>query len=134
MKWYYNSDDDETLHECDTHDDAVTMIMFTSRYPAMINSVPDYYIYHGKKKVETILGKDLFKWYIENGGEVLEDYMDKENEDEDGINEIDNKRTMQEQVDELSDTIHGVNNSLAQLENNIRLLTQMMFGGDDNER
>lgn len=134
MKWYYNSDDDETLHECDTHDDAVTMIMFTSRYPAMINSVPDYYIYHGKKKVETILGKDLFKWYIENGGEVLEGYMDKENEDEDGINEIDNKRTMQEQVDELSDTIHGVNNSLAQLENNIRLLTQMMFGGDDNER
>jgi len=134
MKWYYNSDDDETLHECDTHDDVVTMIMFTSRYPAMVNSVPDYYIYHGKKKVETILGKDLFKWYIENGGEVLEGYMDKENEDEDGINEIDNKKTMQEQVDELSDTIHGVNNSLAQLENNIRLLTQMMFGGDDNER
>lgn len=134
MKWYYNSDDDETLHECDTHDDVVTMIMFTSRYPAMVNSVPDYYIYHGKKKVETILRKDLFKWYIENGGEVLEGYMDKENEDEDGINEIDNKKTMQEQVDELSDTIHGVNNSLAQLENNIRLLTQMMFGGDDNER
>lgn len=134
MKWYYNSDDDETLHECDTHDDVVTMIMFTSRYPAMVNSVPDYYIYHGKKKVETILGKDLFKWYIENGGEVLEGYMDKENEDEDGINEIDNKKTMQEQVDELSDTIHGVNNSLAQLENNIRLLTQMMFGGDNNER
>lgn len=134
MKWYYNSDDNETLHECDTHDDAVTMIMFTSRYPAMVNSVPDYYIYHGKKKVETILGKDLFKWYIENGGEVLEKFKNKKDEDEIDEVEAKNVKTIQDQVDELSDTVQGVNNSLAQLENNIRLLTQMMFRGDDNER
>lgn len=134
MKWYYNSDDDETLHECDTHDDAVTMIMFTSRYSAMVNSVPDYYIYHGKKKVETILGKDLFKWYLENGGEVLEEFKNKKDEDEIDEIEAKNVKTIQDQVDELSDTVQGVNNSLAQLENNIRLLTQMMFGGDDNER
>lgn len=134
MKWYYNSDDNETLHECDTHDDAVTMIMFTSRYPAMVNSVPDYYIYHGKKKVETILGKDLFKWYIENGGEVLEKFKNKKDEDEIDEVEAKNVKTIQDQVDKLSDTVQGVNNSLAQLENNIRLLTQMMFRGDDNER
>lgn len=134
MKWYYNSDDDELLHECDSHDDAVTMIMFTSRYPAMVNSVPDYYIYHGKKKVETILGKDLFKWYIENGGEVLEGFKNKKDEDEIDEVEAKNVKNIQDQVGELSDTVQGVNNSLAQLENNIRLLTQMLFGGDDNER
>lgn len=134
MKWYYNSDDDELLHECDSHDDAVTMIMFTSRYPAMVNSVPDYYIYHGKKKVETILGKDLFKWYIENGGEVLEWFKNKKDEDEIDKVEAKNVKNIQDQVGELSDTVQGVNNSLAQLENNIRLLTQMLFGGDDNER
>ena len=134
MKWYYNSDDDDRLHECDSHDEAVTMIMFSSRYPAMVNSVPDYYIYHGKKKVETILGKDLFGWYIENGGEVLEEFVNKEDECEEVADEPSVKKNMQEQVDELSDTINGVNNSLAQLEKSIRLLTQMMFGGDSNER
>ena len=134
MKWYYNSDDDEMLKECDSHEEAVTMIMFSSRYPAMVNSVPDYYIYHGKKKVETILGKDLFKWYIENGGEVLEEFRNKKDEDEIDEVEAKNVKTIQNQIDELSDTVRGVNNSLFQLENNIRLLTQMMFGGDDNER
>lgn len=132
MKWYYNSDDDETLKEYDSYDDVVMMIMFSSRYPAMVNSVPNYYIYHGKKKVETILGKDLFEMYIENGGEVLEEFRNREKECE--IEEVGNKKTIQDQVDELSDTIQSVNNSLVQLENNIRLLTQIMFGGEDNER
>ena len=133
MKWYYNSDDDDRLHECDSHDEAVTMIMFSSRYAAMINSVPNYYIYHGKEKVETILGKDLFGWYIENGGEVLEEFTNKESECEETTGVSNAKKSIQEQVDELSNTLQGVNNSLAQFENNIRLLTQIMFGGDDNE-
>lgn len=75
----------------------------------------------------------MFGWYIENGGEVLEEFMNKESECEETTDVPNAKKSIQEQVDELSDTLQGVNNSLAQFENNIRLLTQIMFGGNDNE-
>lgn len=112
MKWYYTESDEENIkHYGDSYEDVQFNILCVFRYKAPQNEVPDYYIWKDSELIETMYGKDLYDMYVENGGKVFEKYKSK---------------TKQDEIDELSDTIHDVSEGLEELVNNINKLTNMI--------
>lgn len=112
MKWYYTESDEENIkHYGDSYEDVQFNILCIFRYKAHQNEVPDYYIWKDSELIEIMYGKDLYDMYVEHGGKVFEKYKPK---------------TKQDEIDELSDTIHDVNEGLEELINNINKLTNMI--------
>ena len=70
--WYYTTSKSNEKQFFDSYDDVIFAIICIFRYSAVINDVPDYYIYKDNKIYETIPGSDLYKMYVENGGTVIE--------------------------------------------------------------
>lgn len=126
--WSYNTSKKEEMNYFPSYDDVQFAILCVMRYSAPQNDIPDYYVYEDGHLFETVYGKDLFKFYVDNGGYVFKDCLNKEIEEN-----IEEKNDEQVEADELSETINRVNNSLENLINNINRLTNML-GGDVNER
>ena len=61
-----------------SYDDTQFDILCIFRFKAPINEVPDYEIYHNGKLFETVPGDMLLNMYVENGGHVYEDCLNKE--------------------------------------------------------
>lgn len=127
--WSYNTSRDEKKRYFPSYDDTQFAILCGMRYSAVTNNVPDYYVYDEEGKLfETVYGDDLFKIYVENGGYVFEDCINKDNKEE--------IKKENEEVTDLNDfyeTISSLNHSLENLVNNINKLTNIV-GGDKNER
>lgn len=71
IMWSYNTSIDSTCHNFSSNEETVFAIMCIMRFQAVTNSIPDYYIYHDGKYVETLDGDFLYNLYIENGGKIL---------------------------------------------------------------
>ena len=69
--WSYNTSKDSTHHKFSSNEETVFAIMCVMRFQAVINNVPDYYIYHNGEYVETLEGEFLYNLYRENGGKTL---------------------------------------------------------------
>lgn len=69
--WSYNTNEDSKMHYFHSHEETVFAIMCVMRFSAVINEVPDYYIYKDGKYVDTLEGDYLYELYIENGGVTL---------------------------------------------------------------
>ena len=69
--WSYNTSRDSTHHNFSSNEETVFAIMCVMRFQAVTNNVPDYYIYHNGKYVETLEGEFLYNLYRENGGKIL---------------------------------------------------------------
>lgn len=116
-EWYYiASDKPNEKNYFDTYDDTQFAIICIFRYKAPINEVPDYAVYHNGKLFETVLGNMLFNMYIENGGHVYEDCLNKEAD----------KKEEKDDVEDLSKTIEDTTNSLKNLLNSIEKLNSMI--------
>ena len=115
-EWYYTvSDKPEEKYYFDSYEDTQSAILCVFRLRAPINEVPDYNVYHNGKLFETVSGDMLFNMYVENGGHVYEDCLNKENDKkEDGS------------VEDLSKTIEDTTNSLKNLLNSIEKLNNML--------
>ena len=103
--WYYTTSKSNEKQFFDSYDDVIFAIICIFRYSAVINDVPDYYIYKDNKIYETIPGSDLYKMYIENGGVVIE------------------------QEQKLDEVIEETNKSLKELLDNINKLNSLLDGG-----
>lgn len=111
-EWYYmESDKPYKKFYFDSYADARLAILCVYRYKAPTNEVPDYTIYHNEEPVETFYGDMLTKMYVENGGRIYEDCINKgkENREED-----------------LSKIIEGSTNSLKNLLSSINRLNDML--------
>lgn len=69
--WSYNTNKDSTKHNFPSYEETVFAIMCVMRFAAVINKVPDYYIYYDDELVDDLPGDFLFQLYIENGGTTL---------------------------------------------------------------
>lgn len=115
-EWYYiASDKPEEKNYFDSYDDIQFAILCIFRFKAPINEVPDYEIYRNGKLFETVPGDMLFNIYVENGGHVYEDCLNKET----GKKEDEN-------IEDLSKTIEDTTNSLKNLLNSIEKLNNML--------
>lgn len=103
--WYYTTSKSNEKQFFDSYDDVIFAIICIFRYSAVINDVPDYYIYKDNKIYETIPGSDLYKMYVENGGTVIE------------------------QEKKLDEVIEETNKSLKELLDNINKLNSLLDGG-----
>lgn len=109
--WSYNTSKKEKMNYFPSYDDTQFAILCGMRFYAPQNDIPDYYVYDEDGKLfETVYGKDLFKIYVDNGGYVFEDCLNKETEEN-----IEDKNDEQVEVDDLYETINRVNNSLENL-------------------
>lgn len=115
-EWYYiASDKPNEKNYFDNYDDTQSAILCIFRYKASINEVPDYAVYHNGKLFETVSGDMLFNMYIENGGYVYEDCLNKKTD-----------KKEEEDVENLSNTIEDATNSLKNLLNSIERLNSML--------
>lgn len=115
-EWYYiASDKPEEKNYFDSYDDTQFAILCRFRFKAPINEVPDYAVYHNGKLFETVPGNMLFNMYVENGGHVYEDCLNKET-----------GKKENEDVEDLSETIENATNSLEKLLDSIEKLNSML--------
>lgn len=115
-EWYYiASDKPNEKNYFDNYDDTQFAILCRFRFKAPINEVPDYAVYHNGKLFETVPGNMLFNMYVENGGHVYEDCLNKETDKKEN-----------EDVEDLSETIENATNSLKKLLDNIEKLNSML--------
>ena len=109
------SDNPEEKYYFDSYEDTQFAILSVFRFRAPINEGPDYNVYHNGKLFEIVLGDMLFNMYVENGGHVYEDCLNKEND-----------KKEDESVEDLSKTIEDTTNSLKNLLNSIEKLNNML--------
>lgn len=126
--WSYNTSKKEKKHYFPSYDDTQFAILCGMRFYAPQNDIPDYYVYDEDEKLfETVYGKELFKIYVENGGYVFDDCVNK------GNDKISNETKEKNDEDDFYMMISRINNLLDNLINSINQLTSMV-GGDKNER
>lgn len=124
--WSYNTSKNGKRHNFSSYDDTQFAILCGMRFYAPQNDIPDYYVYDEDDKLfETVYGDDLFKIYVENGGHVFEDCMNKKK------TEYQEDEKVNDDEEDICQVISRVNNSLDKLINNINKLTNMICGDKD---
>ena len=104
--WYYMvSDEPYKKYDFDSYEDTQFAILCVFRYKAPTNEVPDYTIYHNGKQVETMFGNDLFQMYVDNGGFVFEDRMNKKSIQKESNDETD---SLCQAIRDATDSLKGL--------------------------
>lgn len=116
--WYYiASDEPNKRNYFDSYDDTQFAILCRFRFKAPINEIPDYSVYKDDELIEIATGKMLMEIYLENGGKVFQDCIDKKSKTE---TKNENKS------DDLSSVIESACNTMKNLADNIDRLNDIL--------
>lgn len=127
-EWYYiASDEPNTRRYFDSYDDTQFAILCIFRYSASFNMIPDYYVYHNDELVEIASSDMLLQIYLENGGEICEEYFDEDSE-------IIKKYKANKELKELSKTLQECTQGLKELMSKIEVLNNIIFEYEDGDK